>query len=380
MNSRETLLHLSLIEGIGPTAITSLIANKPLNTTWNTLYDFSLSEWRIMGVSQKRAELFYEGLKDRSALDRELEIIHREGIQWATLIDDNYPQQLLTIHSPPPVIFWRGDLSFSKAVSIVGSRDANLYGERCVQSIVPELVAHGFCIVSGGALGADTMAHRAALKAGGKTIVVLGSGILQPAPKTNIRLFETILESGGAIISSFMSMEGAHPHNFPARNRIISGLSQGVVVVQAAQKSGTRITAQYALDQGRDVFAFPGSIDDQLSTGCHALIQQGAKLIMSPQDILSECGVVQSDLSEVQSVIRFDNLAKVRHANSNESGDSSGKSQIHKAVLSLCVSAQSIDTLAKECGASLSEMQNELFEMQMGGMIEQDFSGMWKRL
>lgn len=380
MKAREVILHLSLIEGIGSTTITSLIAHKPKDITWDMLYNFSVSDWHRIGASHKKAEILCAGLQDKSLRDQELELLDRASIQWASILDDAYPDQLRTIHAPPSILFWKGNLSCAKAISIVGSRDANAYGERCIRSIVSELVAHDFCIVSGGALGADAMAHEAALQAGGKTIVILGSGILHASPKTNLRLFETVLERGGAIVSSFKNSETAHAGNFPIRNRVISGLSQGVVVVQAAKKSGTRITAQYALDQGRDVFAFPGPIDDPLSAGCHALIQEGAKLIMGPEDILSEYGIFQSAHQEVQSSIRFDNRIERSYTDISNKDEVAEENMLHQKVLLLCVSAQSIDRLAQECGVSLSEMQNELFSLQMNGVVEQDFSGMWKLL
>jgi len=378
MNSREVILHLSLIEGVGPASIQTIIAYKPKALAWQALYSATFSDWHSWGISQAVAALLIEGLRDTSLLEKELAVISHHGIQWATLIDDEYPEQLKNIHCPPSVLFWRGDISCVKGIAIVGSRDANMYGERQINGITPELVKHGYVIVSGGALGADTMAHRAALAAGGKTIAVLGSGLLHFAPRSNMRLFEKIIESGGAIVSSFSADTRPYPNHFPIRNRVIAGMSQGIVVAQAAKKSGARITAQFALEQGRDVFAFPGSIDDPLSAGCHALIQQGAKLITGPQDILEEYGFFQSKHLEVQSDIPFDNFNKKGHTEDSEKGRDSKGNQLHQTIFNLCISAQSIDVIAQECKMPLSALQKELFDMQMNGMIEQDFSGMWK--
>lgn len=378
MNQREVILHLSLIEGVGPASIQTIIAYKPKALAWQALYSATFSDWQSWGISQKVAALLIEGLRDRALLEKELAAIEQHSIQWTTLIDDDYPELLRHIHVPPPVLFWFGDISCAKAIAIVGSRDANTYGERQINTITPELVQHGYTIISGGALGADTMAHRAALAVGGKTIAVLGSGLLHFAPRTNMRLFENIIESGGAVLSIFPADTQPFSNNFPIRNRVIAGMSQGIVVAQAAKKSGARITAQFALEQGRDVFAIPGSIDDPLSAGCHALIQQGAKLIMGPQDILEEYGFFQSKPSEAQSAIPFDNIIKKGHTKSNEKGGKIGGNPLHQTILKACISMQSIDALAQECDIELAAMQKELFEMQMNGVIEQDFSGMWK--
>ncbi len=378
MSAREILLHLSLIEGVGPAVIQTIIARKPKALAWQALYSATFSDWHQWGISQKGAALLVEGLRDRSLLEKELALIDRSGAQWACIADDAYPELLKHIHLPPPVLFWHGDISYQKAIAIVGSRDANQYGERQINGIVPELVAQNFCIVSGGALGADTMAHRSALAARGKTIVVLGSGLNHFAPRTNARLFEKIIEEGGAVVSSFTCDIKPRPECFPIRNRVIAGLSRGIVVAQAAKKSGARITAQFALEQGRDVFAIPGSLDDPLSAGCHALLQEGAKLITGPKDILEEYGIGQSVRSEAQSAIPFDNLHKKRHSESNGKALKVEGNPLHKKIVSACVHAQSIDALAQACNLDLAAMQKELFDLQMSGVIEQDFSGMWR--
>ncbi len=378
MNEREIMLHLSLIEGVGPASIKTIIMNKPKALAWQALYSSTSFDWGRLGISQKVATLLVVGLRDRSLLEKELALIERHGIQWTTCLDDDYPELLKHIHYPPPVLFWFGDISCQKAIAIVGSRDANTYGERQINAIVPTLVQHGYTIVSGGALGADTMAHRAALAAGGKTIVVLGSGLLHFAPRSNSRLFESVIENRGAIVSSFPAEMQPYAGNFPARNRVIAGLSCGTVVAQAAKQSGARITAQFALEQGRDVFAVPGALDDPLSAGCHALIQEGAKLISGPGDILEEYGISQSKHLAGQSSIPFDKLDKRNHTNSNEKALKIGVNSLHNKIIAACTHAQSIDALAQECNLELGQMQKELFDLQINGMVEQDFTGMWK--
>ncbi len=222
----------------------------------------------------------------------EQELLIKHNIRRITASDVEYPSYLKEIHCPPPQLYVQGELlnSYTKLIAVVGSRKADSYGERVIASLVPELVAHGWAIVSGGALGADSFAHKATLQARGRTIVILGSGLLMPYPSSNRKLFSSIVDQGGSLVSSFSLDTPAYPSNFPARNRIISGMSRGVIVAQAAEKSGARITAHLALEQGREVFAIPGPIDHALSIGCNRLIQQGAKLVQTIDDIFTELG------------------------------------------------------------------------------------------
>ncbi len=373
MNTREIILHLSLIEGVGPTSIKTIIAQKPENFAWNHLYNFSLSDWRQLELSHKVCLALVSGLQDTVLLEKELVLIAKHDIQWLSLLDDEYPHLLAHIHMPPPILFWQGSITFSKALAVVGSRDTNAYGERVINAMMPKLIKHEYTIVSGGALGADTMAHQAALDAGGKTIVVLGSGLLRRYPYANRRLFEKVIEKGGAVISSFPSTTSPHPGHFPARNRIISGLSQGVVVVQAAAQSGAKITAHLALEQGRDVFAVPGSVDDPLSAGCHDLIQEGAKLITSADDILEEYGIPKPTQKTEKNSKKSQTNVQLRVTPKFEN-------PVHEKIVVACVHAQSIDELSAQVNLELGALQKELFALQMNGMVEQDFMGMWKAL
>ena len=368
MTRQEFLLHLSLIEGVGPGLIQIIIKQWFDKKDWRFMRQFSHADWRYHGFTEKQSEKLVAGLSDSVRFDQERALIERHNIQWTTLLDDNYPELLKHIHIPPAVLYWRGNLSQEKMIAVVGSRDTNNYGERMINAIVPELVAHNFTIVSGGALGADAMAHEQAIAAGCKTIIVLGSGLLKPMPYSNRRLFEKAIEQGGAMISSFPLQASAQPGNFPARNRIISGMSQGVLVVQAAIKSGARITAQYALEQGRDLFAIPGSIDDPLSAGCHALIKDGAKITVCAQDILEEYGI-QSAEAEQKEIKKSESLVAKKVGL---------KDPFQQKIIDQCVLPQSIDDLAMHCSVDLAAMQSILFELQMNGIVEQDFTGLWK--
>lgn len=203
-----------------------------------------------------------------------------------------YPKKLTHIHNPPEVLYCRGNMSLldSECIAIVGTRKLTSYGKEAAYNISRQLAEKGFTIVSGLAMGIDAVAHQATLSVRGKTIAVLGTGVSDKTiyPKVNFKLSQDILKNDGLIISEYAADEPGFKSNFPQRNRIISGLSKGTVVIEADEKSGSLITARLALEQNRDVFAVPGSIFSKRSVGPNKLIQKGAKAIMSAQDIIDE--------------------------------------------------------------------------------------------
>jgi len=206
--------------------------------------------------------------------------------------DSDYPVLLKEISSSPAVLYVRGDktLLHSQQIAMVGARNATPIGLQDAEAFAQHFAQAGFTVTSGLALGIDGAAHRGALKAKGKTVAVMGTGQLHLYPHQHKALAEQIIAEGGAIVSEFPLDTKPVPYNFPRRNRIISGLSMGVLVVEAALKSGSLTTAKHALEQNREVFAMPGSIHNPVSRGCHQLIRQGAKLVESAQDILEELG------------------------------------------------------------------------------------------
>lgn len=233
-------------------------------------------------------------LKTSNALMAEVEKdllwLEQPNKHLLTIDDAEYPDFLKAIYTPPPLLFVNGNPEILKdtQIGVVGSRNASRIGEDNTRAFVRYLVDQGLSITSGLALGIDGIAHQAALDAGGKTLAVVANGLDQIYPKKHLKLAQAIIDAGGAVISEFPTAISPRPQYFPRRNRIISGLSQGVLVVEAALKSGSLITARYAMEQGREVFAIPGSIHNPLSKGCHALIKQGAALVESGEDILSE--------------------------------------------------------------------------------------------
>jgi DNA processing protein len=364
-NNYQALLHLSLINGIGPSTIHKIFSVLEPEQ-FHELYHYSSKDiTEIFHVSSAQAILICDGLRKQHDVESELNLAQKYDIKIITFLDPEYPEALKQIHYPPPVLYVKGNLPVQhKALAVVGSRKANTYAQRVIDQIVPQLVAHDWHIVSGGALGADAMAHKATIAAGGKTIAVLGSGLLQLYPKSNLTLFKDVLAHNGALVSPYPVNMLALPGNFPGRNRVIAGLSQGCLVVQAAERSGASITASFALEQGREVFAIPGSIFDELSVGCHRLLQQGAKVVTQVDDILVEFGEKFQEQPGAESVQEdiFDY-----------------ELTCEEKILFFCKSSpQPIDALVEQTGKSLHEMQSLLFDLQIGGKITQDLSGRWQ--
>ncbi|KKQ49556.1 MAG: protecting protein DprA protein [candidate division TM6 bacterium GW2011_GWF2_38_10] len=390
-SNRQTLLHLSLINGVGPGTIINKIIKGLYTQKYpdlldasfmdavdiqhelqlDTIYSFTPSDFMtICGLTERLASLIVSELKEKKALDLECSLIEKHTIRLLTIFDRTYPEILKQIATPPVVLYCKGATfeGTAKRMAIVGSRNADQYAQDVINNIIPDLVTNGWEIVSGGAEGVDAMAHQAAHQAGGKTLIVLGSGLLKPYPPSNFDLFKEVTAAQGTLISPFPLTQQPDKTTFPARNRIIAGLSQGCVVVRAASRSGALITAQYALDQGRQIFAVPGSIYDDISMGCHALIQQGAKLAQSSQDILEE---FNETLIQTSFIPAYTEPTTPRHPT---------QTTISPILSFLSGSARTIDELCDKTGLSLNDLNNELFTLQLAGKIQQDFTGKWLRI
>lgn len=288
-DKRYAWLAMYMIEGLGNIALKNLLDRfgSP-----ERISQASMSE--LMEVDGVRKEVARAILEKRYYGDPSMELkkLERCGARIITYSDPTYPSELREIYDPPMLLFVKGrdipsNLSF---VSLVGSRSATHYGLKAAEKIGQGLARRGLGVVSGMARGIDSAAHWGCLTGKGFTIAVLGTGIDIIYPASNTKLFRQISDKG-AVISEFPLGTAPVPANFPIRNRIISGLSKGVVVVEATKNSGSLITASLALEQGRDVFAVPGSIDSFKSTGCHFLIKQGARLIETSDDVLEDLGL-----------------------------------------------------------------------------------------
>jgi len=279
-------IELSLVPGLGGQTFRSLLSSFGLPTQ-------VLSATRSQLCRVVPEALAANILKRNSGqeVEKTLSWVARPGHEVLTLADTEYPGQLLEIADPPPLLYIAGNakLLSSPALAVVGSRNATPQGMKNAQSFARAFSEAGLAIVSGLAIGVDSAAHRGGLEGRSSTIAVLGTGIDIAYPRRNEQLAEEI-SSRGALVSEFPLGTPPNAGNFPRRNRLISGLSRGCLVVEAALDSGSLITARLAAEQGRDVFAIPGSIHSPLSRGCHALIKQGAKLVESAQDVLEELG------------------------------------------------------------------------------------------
>lgn len=302
MQERDYLIGLKYIPGLGAKTIQSLMQH-----FHSAEYLWHVSE-KELRLYPKLSQSFIDSFlyhRSKLILEDVLERLIEKGIGTTTILDDDYPVILRQIHDPPPVLFYLGQWGNGddRGFGIVGSRKATVYGQKVAHRFGRELAEAGFVIVSGMARGVDSYAHRGCLEAGGRTIAVLGSGLDVVYPRENRKLAEQITETG-ILLTEFVPGTAPLPHNFPARNRIIAGLSLGILVVEAGAKSGALITADFALEQGKDVFAVPGPITSPNSKGTHHLIKQGAKLVDQVGDILEEYHVGESTFHpEVQDTM-----------------------------------------------------------------------------
>ncbi len=250
------------------------------------LFSASLTELEGLGMPAASCRFVFEG-KARAAALAEVARIEEQGAGFATHDCSEYPERLREIYDPPAVLWYRGDIGLLQlpGIAVVGTRHPTPYGAGMAQMLSRELAARGMVILSGMARGIDTKAHEGALEARGKTVAVWGTGVDVIYPKENKRLAEQILAGGGCILSEFPLGTFPAPQNFPVRNRVLSGMSVGVLVVEAAEHSGTRITARCAMEQNRDVYAVPGNVTSKGSWTPNTLIKQGAKLTATWEDI-----------------------------------------------------------------------------------------------
>jgi DNA processing protein len=283
MNSFESLVSLNLIPQIGSGRLCRLLGR--FGNAEN-IFSAGLRELEEVAGDKTAREIVSF---DKEKLDRELSWAGNSGLRIITFLDKDYPPNLKEIPGFPPVLYVSGDIvpADSLSVGIVGSRAASLYGLSSAEKFSAELASCGLTVVSGMARGVDTYAHRGALRARGRTIAVMGSGFGHIYPQENRGLAEKISENG-AVISEFPMDTKPLAQNFPRRNRLISGLSLGILVTEAAKNSGALITVDFALEQGREVFALPGRIDTNTSAGTNEIIKQGARLVTCSQEIIEE--------------------------------------------------------------------------------------------
>jgi DNA processing protein len=298
-------VRLSLINGIGSQTFCQLL--RAFGTPSN-IFSTSIKQLKTV-VSEKIALAIHEQMQYET-IDATRLWLNQTNNSLITLADPDYPKILLETIDPPPFLYAKGNIQLlnQASIAIVGSRNASVQGEKNAEAFAFDLANHGLCVVSGLALGIDGAAHRGALSAEGSTIAVVGTGLDIVYPAKHRDLAHKIAENG-LIISEFALNTPSKPQNFPRRNRIISGLSLGCLVVEANLQSGSQITARLAAEQGREVFAIPGSIHSPMAKGCHQLIKQGAKLVDCTQDIIEELNISPSKLNQAVAKDLFNQQA-----------------------------------------------------------------------
>jgi DNA processing protein len=360
-------LAISLTPGLGPTKARKLVEHFG---SAEAVFHASLTELESTGIQGVSAQAIATG-KSAEMAREERARAGDAGVTVVTAEDPCYPPRLKEIYDPPLVLYVRGNPEVlpQPGIAMVGTRHPTPYGSGMAERLACDLAAQGLVIISGMARGVDTASHRGAISAKGKTVAVFGTGVDVIYPKENSRLSEQILTQGGALISEFAMGTSAFPQNFPIRNRILSGMSIGVLVVEAAEYSGTRITARCALEQNRDVFAVPGNVTNKNSWGPNTLIKQGAKLVATWEDVWEDLpGEVKLALTPA--------VASESVSGSSASLFPDGGLPPHeKRILSLLKAdeATHIDELVEklEQVLSSSEIFAALFELELAGKIRQ---------
>ncbi|MFC1806792.1 DNA-processing protein DprA [Candidatus Omnitrophota bacterium] len=292
--------------------------------------------------------------KSKFNVDKEIDLAQRLGVDIRTIFDNRYPVLLKGIFSPPIVLYIKGDFTDTDifSIGIVGARACTQYGRRMAKEVAGELSDHDITVVSGMARGIDTAAHKGCLSAGGRTIAVLGNGLASVYPPENKNLAD-LIANNGALVSEFPMKTPPHKRNFPQRNRVISGLSKAIVVVEAAKKSGALITADLAIDQGKEVFAIPGPCGSLASEGTNNLIRDGARLIGNASELIEELGV----------------LSKSKLSKNNEVGFSNTFEESIYGLLS--DEPHDEDDIVESISLSAKGLKKALLDMEMKGLVKQ---------
>jgi DNA processing protein len=369
--ARMAWMALTLTPGMGPTRIWRAMGR--LGEASN-VFEASLTELEGLGMPAQSAQFCFEG-KARIAAEDEMRRVTEAGGSVLTPEDEGYPERLREIYDPPAVLWIRGDVTLLSrpGIAVVGTRQPSPYGAGMAELLSRDLANRGLVILSGMARGVDTAAHKGAIEAGGKTVAVWGTGIDVIYPKENKKLAESIVATGGTIVSEYPLGTFPAPQNFPIRNRILSGMSVGVLVIEAAEYSGTRITARCAMEQNRDVYAVPGNVTNKNAWGPNTLIKQGAKLTATWED-------VWEDLPSQVRLQLENELAAKRPDESKAGGAASLFSETplpeHERLVMERLrhdEATQLDDLIERLEAELgsAEIFTALFELEIAGRVKQ---------
>jgi DNA processing protein len=360
MDERKYIVALYAFNNFGPKRTKLLIDYfGSAKDAWNA----DAKKLKSIGLRKKTITGFLKHKKDFD-FKKYFERLKKLSINYVTYLDNDYPINLAGLEGSPCVLYFRGELKASdtNAVAIVGTRKMTSYGREVTAKFSSELSAMGIVIVSGLAFGVDAQAHKSCLDAGGRTIAVLASGLDIITPASNTYLAKDILKKGGAIVSEYPLGQPALRTNFPSRNRIISGLSKAVLVIEGAQKSGTLLTASAAAEQGRTVFAIPGQITSPMSAASFFLIKNGAKMATNVNDILDEL--------EMQLKVDHDAMEKVMPSDAME-----------KKILEILENEEMhMDEIARSIGTDVSDISAKLTMMELKGMVKNLGGGVYRKV
>lgn len=369
MDEKTCFIALSFIKGLGNVLISRLVegCGSAKNVFKEARTPGALA--RIDGIGSETEKLV-KNFSDWHKVEKESSEAQKRGFEIITLTDKRYPVNLKRIHSAPAILYVFGEIrgQDALAVAIVGSRFPSKYGTDSAAFLSAELAMTGVCIVSGMARGIDSAAHKAAIDAGGRTIAVLGSGLDFIYPPENHELYNSIAKNG-AVISAFPLGTGPDKTHFPERNSVISGLSLGAVVAQAAGKSGALITADLALEQDRQVFAVPGRIGEKMSEGTNSLIKKGAKLVENVDDILDEV----AELRELKN-----GLANKDARKTNEERISLLPENKRKLLSLITQQPLHIDEIAEKSGETVASISTSMLELEIEGLAQQMEGGLYQ--
>ncbi len=370
--ARMAWMALTLTPGMGPTRIWK--AMNRLGAA-ERIFEASLTELEGLGMPAQSAQFIFEG-KARTAAEDEMKRVGEAGGTVLTPEDETYPERLREIYDPPAVLWIRGDVTLlaRPGIAVVGTRQPSPYGAGMAELLSRDLANRRMVILSGMARGVDTAAHKGAIEAGGKTVAVWGTGIDVIYPKENKKLAESIVATGGTIVSEYPLGTFPAPQNFPIRNRILSGMSVGVLVIEAAEYSGTRITARCAMEQNRDVYAVPGNVTNKNAWGPNTLIKQGAKLTATWEDIWEDLP------SEIRLQLEDESIAAGGGAESKAGGAASLFNDTplpeHERIVFDRLrhdESTQLDELIEQLEAQLgsAEIFTALFELELAGRVRQ---------
>jgi DNA processing protein len=366
MTLQEAWIRLSVVKRLDPHHAMGIIQT----LFWRGIY--SSSELANSGLLPEQIADF-QHINQRWLVES-LKWLEGENCHLITFGSEFYSPLLAQISSPPLILFAEGaaELLLSPQIAMVGSRDYSHYGEQYAQVFAGGLVSSGFTVTSGLAMGIDGISHKATLEAQGKTIAVLGSGLMKRYPPCHLKLADRILEQGGALVSEHLVTAPPLAAHFPRRNRVISGLSAGVLVIEATLRSGSLITARYALEQGREVFALPGPLGSATCEGTHWLIQQGAYLVTEPNDIAEHIG---SGLTWFPNIKASESLKMPPdgHSDASEVNICAPDSEVELPFADVLANVEyevtSVDVVAERAGQPVPEVVGKLLELELAGWI-----------